>query len=54
VDHSGGIIVEYTLYRKDGSVVYSDKLSYYQGYVQPKKIKSKPVKDSKEFKDPVD
>jgi hypothetical protein len=54
VDHSGGIIVEYTLYNKDGSVVYSDKLSYYQGYVEPKKIKSKPVKDSKEFKDPVD
>lgn len=52
VDHSGGIIVEYTLYNKDGSVVYSDKLSYYEGYVEPKKIKSKPI-SNKKFEDPI-
>ncbi|HEV7858991.1 MAG TPA: hypothetical protein VGO91_10280, partial [Pyrinomonadaceae bacterium] len=48
VDHSGGVIVEYTLYRKSGAVVYSDKFSYYEGYVEPKKIK-----DPKSFKDTV-
>lgn len=41
VDHSGGIIVEYTLYDKSGAVLYSDKLSFYEGYVEPKKIRSK-------------
>lgn len=40
VDHSGGIIVEYTLYEKSGAVVYSDKLSVYEGYFEPKKIRT--------------
>jgi hypothetical protein len=39
IDHSGGVIVEYTLYNKQGGVVYSDKLSYYGGYIEPKKIR---------------
>ena len=38
VDHSGGVIVEYTLYDKTGAIAYSDKYSYYDGYVEPKKI----------------
>jgi hypothetical protein len=39
VDHSGGVIVEYTLYDKSGAVVYSDKYSFYNGYVDPKGIR---------------
>lgn len=39
LDHSGGVIVEYTLYDNTGAVVYSDKLSVYRGYVEPKKIR---------------
>jgi len=39
IDHSGGVVVEYTLYRKSGAVVYSDKLSVYEGYVEPKRIR---------------
>lgn len=38
MDHSGGVILEYTLYKRSGAVIYSDKLSYYEGYVEPKKI----------------
>lgn len=39
VDHSGGIIVEYALYNREGGVVYSDKFSYYKGYVEPQNIR---------------
>lgn len=39
IDHSGGVIVEYTLYEKSGAVVYSDKLSIYKGYFEPKEIR---------------
>lgn len=49
LDHSGGVVLEYTLYRRTGSVIYSDKLSYYEGYVEPKKIK-----DRTKFRDPED
>lgn len=45
VDHSGGVIIEYTLYDKTGAVVVSDKLSHYEGYVQPKKIRKGTFKD---------
>ncbi|HEY9404756.1 MAG TPA: hypothetical protein VIQ24_19020 [Pyrinomonadaceae bacterium] len=41
LDHSGGIIVEYTLYDNTGAVVYSDKLSVYGGYVEPKTIRNR-------------
>jgi hypothetical protein len=56
VDHSGGVVVEYTLYRKSGAVVYSDKLSVYEGYVEPKKIRGKRTKadDQKPFVDRVE
>ena len=45
IDHSGGVIVEYTLYEKSGAVVYSDKLSIYQGYIEPKEISGPKKKD---------
>jgi hypothetical protein len=45
IDHSGGVIVEYTLYEKSGAVVYSDKLSIYQGYIEPKEIRGPKQKD---------
>lgn len=48
LDHSGGVIVEYTLYDNTGAVVYSDKLSVYGGYVEPKVIRNKA-----KFKDAV-
>jgi hypothetical protein len=48
LDHSGGVIVEYTLYDNTGAVVYSDKLSVYGGYVEPKVIRNKD-----KFKDAV-
>ena len=51
VDHSGGVVLEYTLYDCTGAVVYSDKLSHYEGYVEPKKIMQKPAKGAK-FEDP--
>jgi len=38
IDHSGGVVVEYALYDKSGAVVYSDKVSCYEGYVEPKNI----------------
>jgi hypothetical protein len=41
VDHSGGIVIDYTLYDKTGTVIYSDKLSLYRGYLEPKKIQTK-------------
>lgn len=41
LDHSGGVIVEYTLYDNTGAVVYSDKLSVYGGYVEPKVIRNR-------------
>jgi hypothetical protein len=51
VDHSGGVVLEYTLYDKTGAVVRSDKLSRYEGYVEPKKIMQKPAKGA-QFEDP--
>lgn len=48
LDHSGGIIVEYTLYDNTGGVVYSDKLSVYGGYLEPKVIR-----DRSKFRDVV-
>jgi hypothetical protein len=44
VDHSGGVVVDYTLYRKTGEVVYSDELSIYGGYLEPKKIQNHKTK----------
>jgi predicted nucleic acid-binding Zn-ribbon protein len=38
VDHSGGVIIEYTLYNKNGAAVLADKYSRYQWYIEPKKI----------------
>lgn len=38
VDHSGGIIAEYTLYELTGAIVSSDKIAYYNGYFEPKRI----------------
>jgi hypothetical protein len=52
VDHSGGIIVEYTLYDKTGAVRCSDKLFHYEGYKTPKQIRTKKTAEDKEFKDP--
>jgi len=43
LDHSGGVIIEYALYENSGAVVYSDKLSIYEGYVEPKKIRGAKV-----------
>jgi len=43
LDHSGGVIIEYTLYENSGAVVYSDKISVYEGYVEPKKIRGPKV-----------
>jgi hypothetical protein len=51
VDHSGGVILEYTLYDKTGAVVYSDKLSHYEGYVQPKEMRKKKTR-GQPFEDP--
>jgi hypothetical protein len=48
LDHSGGVIIEYALYNKEGGVVTADKLSIYEGYVEPKRIRN-----SDEFKDVV-
>lgn len=50
VDHSGGVVVDYTLYRKTGEVVYSDELSIYGGYLEPKKIQNH---QTKKFEDAV-
>lgn len=47
VDHSGGVIIEYTLYNRKGAVVASDKLSHYEGYVRPKKIQDGSFRDPK-------
>lgn len=41
IDHSGGIVIDYTLYDKTGAVIYSDKFSLYGGYLEPKKIQKK-------------
>lgn len=49
LDHSGGVIIEYTLYDKEGNVKYSDKLSIYEGYVEPKTIRNR-----EKFKDAVE
>lgn len=55
LDHSGGVIVEYTLYDKTGAVARSDKLSIYEGYVEPKKIRdaAKFKKNGEKFEDKV-
>lgn len=52
VDHSGGVVVEYTLYKTSGAVVYSDKLSVYEGYVEPKRIRG-PKSKTEAFVDRV-
>lgn len=46
IDHSGGAILEYTLYDKEGKVVLADKLSYYKGYLEPKKIRNGKLEDA--------
>jgi hypothetical protein len=46
LDHSGGIIAEYTLYNQQGAVVRSDKIAYYNGYIQPKNIKNGKLVDT--------
>jgi hypothetical protein len=51
IDHSGGVILEYALYKRDGGVIYSDKLTHYEGYVEPKRMRNKP--NSKKFEDPI-
>jgi len=38
IDHSGGVVIEYVLYDKSGAVIFSDKISCYEGYVEPKNI----------------
>jgi hypothetical protein len=40
LDHSGGAIIEYTLYNKEGAVVDSDKCAFYEGYITPKNIRN--------------
>jgi hypothetical protein len=40
VDHSGGVIAEYTIYDHTGEVVTSDKIAYYEGYKRPKQIEN--------------
>lgn len=45
LDHSGGVIIEYTLYDRTGAVVASDKLAHYEGYIKPKKIRSNSFQD---------
>ncbi len=51
IDHSGGAIIEYTLYDQTGAVFYSDKRAYYKGYVKPKDIRNGKLKDA--VRDPV-
>lgn len=41
LDHSGGVIAEYTLYDKTGAAVASDKISVYEGYIEPKVIRNR-------------
>lgn len=53
VDHSGGVILEYTIYDRTGAVLWSDKLTHYEGYKTPKQIRAKKNPNEKEFKDPV-
>lgn len=45
VDHSGGVIAEYTIYDNTGAVVTSDKIAYYEGYKEPKKIQNGKLPD---------
>lgn len=53
VDHSGGVILNYTIYDRTGAVVLSDKLTHYEGYREPKRLINNKKPDEKEFKDPV-
>lgn len=46
LDHSGGVVAEYTLYNEQGAVVRSDKVAYYEGYVEPKRIKKGKLEDA--------
>jgi hypothetical protein len=39
LDHSGGFIIEYSLYSREGAVIQSDKFAKYGGYMEPKKIR---------------
>jgi len=40
------VVAEYTLYDTTGAVVLSDKIAYYEGYVQPKHIKKGKLQDA--------
>jgi hypothetical protein len=53
VDHSGGVILEYTIYDRTGAVLWSDKLTHYEGYKEPKRIVTKKLTKETEFKDPI-
>jgi hypothetical protein len=45
LDHSGGVIAEYTIHDNTGAVVTSDKIAYYEGYKEPKKIQNAKLPD---------
>jgi hypothetical protein len=51
---SGGVILEYTIYDRTGAVMWSDKLTHYEGYKEPKRIINKKNPSEKEFNDPVE
>ena len=46
LDHSGGIIVEWTLYDRNGASVESNKDSSYPGYHTPKEIRNGKLRDA--------
>ncbi len=46
IDHSGGIVVEWALYNRNGVSVDSNKDSSYGGYLTPKEIQSAKFKDT--------
>ncbi|MEO8433275.1 MAG: hypothetical protein ABI596_00140 [Pyrinomonadaceae bacterium] len=46
LDHSGGLIVEWALYNRNGVSVDSNKDSSYGGYLAPKEIQSAKFKDA--------
>lgn len=45
IDHSGGMIAEWQLYRPDGTTIDGNTDRTYEGYVSPKTIKSPTFKD---------
>ncbi|MDX6531950.1 MAG: hypothetical protein QOH41_4240 [Blastocatellia bacterium] len=46
IDHSGGIVVEWALYNRNGVSVDSNKDSSYGGYLTPKEIQSAQFRDT--------